>query len=317
MSKLITGLHHVTAMASGAQKNVDFYAGVLGLHLVKKTVNFDAPDVYHLYYGDENGSPGSIMTFFPFKGIQPGRHGKGQVATTSLSIPLAALDYWLARLDTYKIPHKNPQQRFDEVFVYLEDPDGLGLELVANDHDDRPGFTYGNIPLEYSIRGFYGVELWENTYERTEALLERYMDHTFLREEGSRRRYSSGEGKPGQFVDIIWDANSRYGAGGSGTVHHVAFNTPSDADQLALREKLLSAGYDPTPVVDRQYFHSVYYREPGGVLFEVATLPPGFAYDEPADQLGTSLKLPEWYEPRRSYLEKLLEPITLDIGKYA
>lgn len=313
----ITGLHHVTALASGAQQNVDFYAGILGLRLVKKTVNFDAPDVYHLYYGDEQGLPGSIMTFFPFGSIRPGRHGKGQAVTTSFSIPAGALDYWLARLDAFQVPHKAPQSRFDEVAVYFEDPDGLGLELVANDHDERPGFSYGQIPPAMAIRGFYSVEIWEDRYERTEALLSLHMDHQFLRESGPRRRYTAGEGKPGQILDIVWDANSRYGVGGGGTVHHIAFNTPDDGSQLALREKLLSAGYDPTPVIDRQYFHSVYFQEPGGVLFEIATLPPGFAKDEAPEALGSALKLPDWYEPRRAYLEKLLAPIELNPQKFA
>lgn len=318
MSKqLIKGLHHVTAMASSPQQNVDFYVGVLGLRLVKKTVNFDAPDVYHLYYGDETGLPGSILTFFPFKNIRPGTQGLGQAATTTFSIPKNAVDYWLKRFEQFNVNYKPPQERFDEVVIYFEDWDGLGLELIANDKDKRKPFTYGHIPLEHAIRGFYSVELWESTYERTEALLVK-LDHQFVAESGPRRRYStSKEGEAGRIIDIVWGTQKQYGMDGSGTVHHIAFDTPSNEDQLAVREKLLTAGVRTTQVLDRQYFHSIYFREPGGVLFEVATTPPGFLYDEEVAQLGESLKLPPWEEHRRAYIENLLEPITLNIEKYA
>ena len=319
MSKqLITGLHHVTAMAGTPQQNVDFYAGILGLRLVKKTVNFDAPDVYHLYYGDETGLPGSIMTFFPFRNIRPGTAGLGQAAVTTFSIPKGSVDYWVKRFVQFGVKHEPPQLRFDETVVRFEDMDGLGLELVANDRDERAPFTYGNIPLEHAIRGFYSIELWESAYERTESLLANQLGHQFVAESGTRRRYSTGaQGKPGQVIDIVWDSKKPYGFGGSGTVHHIAFDTPSDEGQLAVREKLLSAGFHATPVLDRQYFHSIYFREPGGVLFEVATTPPGFLYDESQEHLGESLKLPPWEEHRRDYIERLLEPITLNPEKYA
>ena len=318
MSKqLITGLHHVTAMASDPQQNVDFYAGILGLRLVKKTVNFDAPDVYHLYYGDETGTPGSILTFFPFHNIQPGHQGLGQAATTTFSIPMTSLDYWLKRFAHFDIKHKMPQQRFDEAVVYFEDPDGLGLELIANERDTRPGFSYGQIPLEHAIRGFYSVELWESTYERTEALLVNHLDHQFVAEAGPRRRYAPQGNAPGRIIDIVWNTQTRYGSGGSGTVHHIAFDTPTDEDQLSVREKIAQAGLHPTHVLDRQYFHSIYFREPGGVLFEVATSPPGFLYDEDQQHLGESLKLPPWEEHRRAYIEKLLTPLHLKPEKYA
>jgi glyoxalase family protein len=316
----ILGIHHITAMASDPQVNLDFYSGLLGLRLVKKTINFDAPDVYHLYYGDESGLPGSIMTFFPF-GESPyrGRQGNGQAATTSFSIPTAALDFWLKRFDQYGVSYKDPQNRFNEVAVYFEDPDGLGLELVANDQDLRPGFTYGPIPLEFAIRGFWGTELWETSYERTESLLTLHMEYDFVAESGIRRRYApKNEAGAGKYVDILWDAQQRYGAGGIGTVHHIAFDAPSDEAQLAVREILLKKGYQPTPVLDRQYFHSIYFREPGGVLFEVATTPPGFSFDETLENLGTGLKLPPWEEYRRDKIEAHLQPISLDaaLAKY-
>jgi glyoxalase family protein len=311
---LITGIHHITAMASDPQKNLDFYAGLLGLRLVKKTVNFDAPDVYHLYYGDETGLPGSILTFFPF-GNSPyrGRQGNGQAATTSFSIPMTALDYWMQRFDRYGIAYKQPQSRFNEAVIYFEDPDGLGLELIANETDQRVPFTYGHIPAEYAIRGFWGTELWEKTYERTEGLLTQWMDYQFVGESGVRRRYApAGDQQAGKYVDILWNSVQHQGLGGIGTVHHIAFDTPNDESQLAVRETLLSAGLMPTHVLDRQYFQSIYFHEPGGVLFEVATTPPGFVRDEAVENLGSALKLPSWQEPNRSSIEAGLQPISLE-----
>lgn len=316
--QLIRGLHHVTAIASGPQQNIDFYTGILGLRLVKKTVNFDAPDVYHFYYGDETGSPGTIMTFFPFPNIRPGHHGIGQAATTTFSIPKTALDYWLQRLAHFEIKHKPPQERFDEVVIYFEDWDGLGLELIANDADDRRPFTYGQIPRQHAIRGFYSVELWENTYERTEALLVNQLDHRFVAEAGARRRYIAGNSaRPGQIIDIMWNVHKQFGINGSGTVHHIAFETPTGETQLEIREKLSSAGHHPTQVLDRQYFHSIYFREPGGILFEVATTSPGFLVDEDQENLGNSLRLPSWEESRRARIEPLLKPVTINAEKYA
>lgn len=317
MNKLVLGLHHITALASDAQRNCDFYAGVLGLRLVKKTVNFDAPDVYHLYYGNEKGSPGTIMTFFPYPGIPKGRKGKGQLTVTSFSIPEHAIDYWLKRLSKFHIKHEGPQQRFqDEVFIYLEDYDGLGLELVANNKDNRPGFTYGNIPLEHAIKGFYGITLSEEGYERTAGLLVGQMDHELMAERGNRFRYSAS-GQPGSFVDVLCSPDILMGLPGYGTIHHVAFATTDDASQLEARAKLLKFGLNVTPVLDREYFHSIYFREPGGVLFEIATLPPGFAIDEDPEHLGESLKLPPWQEQSRAAIERLLPPVQLDIKRFS
>lgn len=312
MNKLVTGIHHITALASNAQKNVDFYTGILGLRLVKKTVNFDAPDVYHLYYGNEKGEPGTIMTFFPFPGIPQGRKGKGQLTVTSFSIPENALDYWIKRLDKFNIPYEGPQQRFDEVFIYFEDHDGLGLELVANNKDERSAFTYENIPIEFAVKGFYGVTLSEECYEKTAGLLVGQMDHNLITEKGNRFRYSSS-GKPGDFVDVLCNPDTLRGLSGSGTIHHIAFATANDKTQLEAREKLLEFGLDVTPVLDREYFHSIYFREPGGILFEIATIPPGFTVDEPLDHLGELLKLPPWLEKNRSFIEKKLVPIHLEI----
>lgn len=314
--QLVTGIHHVTAMADDAQKNLDFYAGILGLRMVKKTVNFDAPDVYHLYYGNETGAPGTIMTFFPFAGIMRGRHGKGQMTVTSFSAPASSLDYWLKRLKKFNINHSTPQQRLDgELFISFQDPDGLGLELVFNQVDQRPGFTYGAIPAENAVKGFYGAELAEEGYERTAALLLESMDHRLIAEKGNRFRYSAS-GIPGDFIDIVCVPDSQRGLGGGGTIHHLAFATPDDATQLEVREKLLTKGVQVTPVLDRQYFHSIYFREPGGILFEIATNPPGFAIDEHPSKLGDALKLPPWYESSRDKIEKGLKPIQLNTDKF-
>jgi len=316
MPQLVTGIHHVTALADDAQKNVDFYTGILGLRMVKKTVNFDATGVYHLYYGNETGAPGTIMTFFPYAGLMKGRHGKGQMTTTSFSAPESSLDYWLKRLDKFKIKYTPPQTRFDdEQFIYLEDVHGLGLELVFNKTDSRPGFSYGQIPLEHSVKGFYGVELSEEGYERTASLLLEIMDHKLVKEKGTRFRYSAS-GKPGDFVDVLCTPESKYGFEGSGTIHHLAFATQDMDTQLQAREKLSNKNYNVTPVIDRQYFHSIYFREPGGILFEIATLPPGFSVDENPAHLGEALKLPEWAEPQREELEKELVPIAVHADKF-
>jgi len=316
MNPLVTGLHHVTALADDAQKNVDFYTGILGLRMVKKTINFDAPDVYHLYYGNETGAPGTIMTFFPYSGLVRGRHGKGQMTATSFSAPDTSLDYWLKRLKKFNIKYAEPQTRFDnEMFIYFEDVHGLGLELVFNKTDKRPGFSYGQIPLEHSVKGFYGVELSEEGYERTAGLLLENMDHKLIVEKGSRFRYSAS-GLPGDFVDVVCTPETMRGLGGSGTIHHLAFATADDKTQLQAREKLLTKGFNVTPVLDRQYFRSIYFREPGGILFEIATMPPGFAVDETPAHLGEALKLPPWEEPSRTAIEKGLQPIKVQTDKF-
>lgn len=315
MNKLVAGIHHITALASDPQRNVDFYAGILGLRLVKKTVNFDAPDIYHLYYGNEKGEPGTILTFFPYPDIPQGRKGKGQLTVTAFSIPENSMDYWTKRLDKFNIPYEGPQHRFDELFIYFEDHDGLGLELVANNKDTRIPFTYGNIPLEVAVKGFYGVTLSEECYEKTAGLLVGQMDHALIAEKGNRFRYSS-DAKQGNFIDVLCNPDTLRGLSGYGTIHHIAFATANDKTQLEAREKLLKFGLDVTPVLDREYFHSIYFREPGGVLFEIATIPPGFTIDEPSEHLGESLKLPPWQEKNRTYIEKKLAPIQLDIKRY-
>lgn len=316
MKKLITGIHHITAITSDAQKNLDFYAGILGLRLVKKTVNFDSPDVYHLYYGDTVGTPGTIMTFFPFPDIARGRKGKGQLTVTSFSIAENAIDYWIKRFKKFHVKYNDPQQRFgNELYLSFEDYDGLSLELVANKDDSRKGYVEGPIPSEYAIKGFYGITLCEEGYEKTAGLLTTQLDHERIAEQGNRFRYSAS-GKPGDFVDVICSPDTLRGQGGAGTVHHVAFATANDVTQLEVREKLIKISTNITPVLDREYFHSVYFREPGGVLFEVATLPPGFTVDEELAHLGESLKLPPWQEKNRNLIEDVLPSIQMDLKRF-
>jgi glyoxalase family protein len=312
---LITGIHHVTALAGSPQKNIDFYAGILGLRLVKKTVNFDAPEIYHFYYGNETGQPGSILTFFPYGDIMKGRHGKGMLNTTSFSVPLSSLEYWENRLKKFNINYKQPQERFNEVFIYFEDGDGLGLELVFNDKDERQGFSYGNIPIENSIKGFYNVEIWEEGYERTAAVLTQQLDHTLIAEKGNRFRFAATDA-PGNYIDILCAPDSLKGLGGNGTVHHIAFATANKKTQEEARIKIAQRMLNPTPILDRQYFTSIYFREPGGVLFEVATAEPGFMIDEDKEHLGESLKLPSWYEKHRTVIEEAVTPVTLNLQNF-
>lgn len=316
MKKNITGIHHVTALAGDPQRNLDFYTGILGLRMVKKTVNFDAPDVYHFYYGNETGEPGTIMTFFPYEGIQKGRHGKGMLNVTTFSVPTTSMTFWENRFKQYNVKFTPAQDRFEgEATIYFEDPDGLGLELVFNDKDSRPGFTYGNIPSEYAVKGFHNVEIWQEGYERTAGLLTEVLDHKLIAEKGNRFRFAATDA-PGNYVDILCSPDSLRGLGGGGTVHHLAFSTANKESQLLTREKLLNAGFNPTPVLDRQYFESIYFREPGGVLFEVATAEPGFAIDETLENLGEGLMLPQQYESKRAIIEKAIKPVKPDPKKF-
>lgn len=310
MQALINGLHHVTTIAGEAQRNVDFYTDVLGLRLIKKTINFDAPDVYHLYYGDEAGSPGTIMTFFPYGRLPRGRKGTGQLTYTAFSIPTASLSFWIDRLNEHHIAFAGPYKRFNETYVRFEDFDGMGIELIANDDDTRTGWTSGPVPAAFAVRGFHTVTLNEANPDATVKLLTESMDYSLVAEESGRFRFAAQTGKkPGGFVDIQHAPGELRGMQGAGSVHHVAFATDNHETQVAIRERLIDNGFMPTEILDRNYFKSIYYREPGGVLFEIATNPPGFAVDEPVESLGKELKLPEWYEPRRAQIEAGLPPI--------
>jgi glyoxalase family protein len=312
MNNDIPGIHHVTAMASDPQRNLDFYTRVLGLRLVKLTVNFDDPGTYHFYYGDEVGGPGTILTFFPWPGARRGRRGNGQVAVTSFSIPEGAMGYWEERLKRHGVSVGETSRRFDEEALVFLDPDGLQLELVAHpEAGAHMPWEAGPVPSEHAIRGFYSVTLWEENHERTAALLTETMGFRLVREAGQRFRFKAASDDPGSFVDVIHRPHGEPGRGGAGAVHHVAWRTPNDEEQLAWRQEITSLGIPVSPVMDRQYFHSIYFREPGGVLFEIATDPPGFTLDEPREELGTHLKLPPWLEPQRAQIEHMLPQLDL------
>jgi catechol 2,3-dioxygenase-like lactoylglutathione lyase family enzyme len=309
MSKSIPGIHHVTAIAGDPQRNLDFYAGVLGLRLVKLTVNFDDPGTYHLYYGDAQGRPGSILTFFPWPGAPKGRAGAGQVRTISFSIPEHAGEYWSDRLRNHGVVLEE-HARFGARVLSFADPDGLRLELVAN-NDPRDPWTGGPVPGDRAIRGIYGVSLSEEGYERTAELLTGTLGFRHTQEEGNRFRFAAGQGGAGSIVDVECTPDLGPGRVAVGTVHHVAWRTPSVHEQVAWHDEIAQAGLNVTPVIDRKYFESIYFREPGGVLFEIATDPPGFAIDEPQERLGTHLMLPPWLEPNRARLERILPPLRL------
>ena len=312
MASHISGIHHITAIAGDPQRNVDFYVGALGLRMVKRTVNFDDPRTYHLYYGDESGSPGSILTFFPWPQAPRGRLGTGQASATAYSIPAESVGFWLDRLKRLGVAADGPVDRLGDQVISFSDPDGLPLELAAPEAPDpRLPWREGSVPAEHAIRGFHGVTLLEAQFDATAGLLTEALGFRASGEAGERRRFVTGGGGSGSIVDLVQAPGSRRGVVAVGTVHHVAWRARDDAEQEAWREKIAALGHDVTPVVDRKYFRSIYFREPGGVLFEIATDAPGFAIDEGPDRLGTSLVLPSWLGPRRAELEAALPPIHL------
>lgn len=312
MEQPIFGIHHVTAIASDPQRNLDFYTEVLGLRLVKRTVNFDDPGAYHLYFGDELGSPGSILTFFAWPMAGRGSPGVGQVEVTSFSIPETSLNYWEQRLLSAGMPAERSGKRFNEDVLTFVDPDGLKLELVA--HAQQPSgsrsWKEASVPAQHAIRGFYSVTLCEQGYESTVEVLET-MGFRKVGEQGNRFRFDVGQGGAGARVDVLCASEASYGNVAVGIVHHVAWRVVDDHSQQSWRKRLVNKHLNVTPVMDRCYFHSIYFREPGGVLFELATDPPGFAIDEPAEKLGDALKLPPWLEPSRKSIEQVLAPLQL------
>jgi glyoxalase family protein len=333
-NKGIFGIHHVTAITSDPQRNIDFYANTLGLRFVKLTVNQDDPTSYHLYYGDELGRPGTILTFFHWPDAPKGHRGTSEVIATSFLIPENSINYWIDRFKSKQIEFRGPYKRFDdsEQVITLYDPDGLELELIAHKSaEDRSVNVWkeGPTPIEHAIRGFYSVTLSEEGYERTASVLTDELGFIPTRQDGSRFRYEittitttkasaaatqkEEEGTRGgaNIVDVLCLPYTPQAVIGIGSVHHVAWRTPTDAQQKVLRHNIVRAGLNATPVIDRFYFHSVYFREPGGVLFEVATNPPGFMIDEKAEELGTRLVLPPWLESMRKDLEKILPQVHL------
>ena len=311
MNANVTGLHHITAIASDPRQNLDFYTRTLGLRFVKKSVNQDDPGTYHLYYGDYAASPGTILTFFPGAGLRRGRPGTGQAYATAFSVSASSLPFWLERFEKLGVPHEAIQKRFaDEVLVFT-DPDGLRLELVATDEPDpRPAAQSRDVPTGFALRGFHGITLAVSDGATTVKVLTSSMGYRFATQTDHRARYSAGSGGPGTYVDLLSDPALPRGLNGAGTIHHVAFRVTDDAAEVAARQILLKDGLQVSPVIDRAYFKSIYYREPAGVLFEIATDGPGFAIDEPLDQLGTKLGLPPHLEPHRTEIEAALPKLT-------
>jgi len=309
MSTDLLGIHHVTAIASDTQRNVDFYTGLLGLRLVKVTVNFDDPGAYHLYYGDEMGHPGTILTFFAWPGAPRGRAGTGQLSAVAFTIPQASLDYWSQRLRSAGTLHQGLSTSLGETALLLQDPDGMAIELVAHPRaHERPGWTGGLVPAEHAIRGIHSVTVWEEGYEHTARHLTETLRFRLMAEEHNVFRYEVGTGGPGTLITVRCAPEFLRGTMAAGSIHHVAWRAATDEEQLRWREVLSSHEVDVTPILDRQYFHSIYFREPGGVLFEIATDPPGFTIDEPVEHLGSQLKLPPWLESARAEIEQALPP---------
>ncbi|HEY6071070.1 MAG TPA: ring-cleaving dioxygenase [Chthoniobacterales bacterium] len=315
MNTKIPGLHHVTAIATDPQRNLDFYAGLLGLRFVKRTVNFDDPGTYHFYFGDNPGTPGTILTFFPWPGARRGIRGTGQIEATAFAISSDSVGYWL---DRFKEHHVTAEKisRFGEEGIQFIDPDGLLLELIAVAAGVSPAnvepWPNGPVPAEHAVRGFHSVSAALEGYERTARLLTESFRYRLIDESGNRFRFASpDDSAPGRIVDLLCLPDTGMGRVAAGSVHHIAFRAKDDAEQLQWRERLVDLGYNVTPVMDRVYFQSIYFREPGGVLFEIATEPPGFTLDEQVDELGTHLRLPPWLESARSQIEEVLPPIQL------
>ena len=304
----IKGLHHVTSMAGDAAENNAFFTRTLGLRRVKKTVNFDAPDVYHLYYADEFGTPGSVMTYFPFPNIARGRPGTGEVGTTVFSVPKGALDYWEKRFATEGVTGLKREELFGEKRLAFDGPDGDGFALVEVKDDSRPAWAQGGVPEDAAIHGFHSVAMRLQDAGATAELL-KFMGYEQTDQSGNIRRFSLPDGNGAHVVDIETLPMVNHARQGAGSVHHVAFAVENRAKQLEVRKALLDTGYQVTPVIDRDYFWAIYFRTPGGVLFEVATNEPGFNRDEDNAHLGGALKLPTQHAHLRPYLEKSLQPL--------
>lgn len=306
MTTPLPGLHHVTAISGPPQPNVDFYTKTLGQRLVKQTVNFDAPDVYHLYYGTQDAAPGSILTFFPFLDAGPGRAGPGMASAFAYAVPKAAFDRWMERLALQVVDFEGPAERFGQRVLTLKDPDGLTVELIEDDRAE--GEAMGE-----AFDGFHSATLWVRQPEKTARILTDVFGYQATGHvtgpEGERLRFSAGGDKRARAIDLIRSDAPSIGRQGAGTIHHIAFRAFDNAMQDEVREALKSAGMQVTERIDRQYFNAIYFREPNGVLFEVATDNPGFDVDEPMAELGRTLKLPPQYEPHRARIERALPPL--------
>jgi glyoxalase family protein len=304
----INGLHHVTSLASGAQENNDFFTRTLGLRRVKKTVNFDAPEVYHLYYGDETGSPGTVMTYFPFPGARRGRPGAGEVSVTAFAIPKGSRDWWADHLAAQGVTGIAKEDMLGEARLRFDGPDGDGFALVEAE-DDRTPWTGGAIDADHAIRGFHSTRMRLKDQGATSELL-RFMGYEQQDSAGDVTRFALKDGNGAHVIDVETLPSAPSAAQGAGSVHHVAFSVDDRAAQLEVRKALMDTGFQVTPVIDRDYFWAIYFRTPGGVLFEIATNEPGFDRDEDRAHLGEALKLPSQHAHLRDVLEReYLEPI--------
>lgn len=307
MENKVSGIHHITAIAGNAKLNYDFYTRVMGLRFIKKTVNFDDPGTYHFYFGDGAGTPGTILTFFPWERISRGSQGAGMATEIGYSVPQNSLDFWRERLRHYGVRITGSGKRFDEDYLSFEDPDGLPLTFVVSSaHDTRIGWETPDIKKTVATKGFHGITLSLGSIAGTAKVLTDIFDYRFDRQEGNRHRYITSAIGHASIVDLLDVPNEKRGINAGGTIHHVAFRVRNEEVLMEYRKKILSYGLNITPKIDRNYFFSLYFREPGGVLFELATDNPGFTVDESIETLGTHLKLPPQYEKNRAEIEKLL-----------
>jgi glyoxalase family protein len=308
----VQGIHHITAIASDPQRNLDFYHTLLGQRLIKKTVNFDDPSTYHFYFGDKIGTPGTVLTFFPWRQMARGVRGNGEVGATAYTIQPGSVDYWRNRLARHGIAVTDAPTRFGNDVLSFSDPDGMVIELVVNEaHSTFVPWDTGPIPGEHELRGFHSATLWVAAAQATGQLLTEQLGYQLVGQEGNRTRYQGASADIGLYIDLLEQPNLGHGSMGAGSVHHIAFRTVDDSEQAEYKSLLHKANFGVSPVMDRQYFHSIYFRAPSGVLFEIATDAPGFLYDEAVDELGTHLKLPEWLEPRRSQIEQSVMPVSV------
>ncbi|HUH27265.1 ring-cleaving dioxygenase [Gelidibacter sp.] len=308
----ILGLHHITAIAGDAQRNYDFYTKSLGLRLVKKTVNFDDPQTYHFYFGDEVGTPGTILTFFPWTNVRQGKNGAGMATEIGYSVPKGSLDFWKTRFKNLKIQHEDLSERFGEKHLTFQDPDGLWLNLIeAKHHDDRKGYETDDIKADVAIKGFHTVTLTLNNITATAAILTEVFGYKQVEKEGNVTRYQTDAVENAAMVDLLEMPQAQRGLNAGGTNHHVAFRVKNEEILMAFREKIVARGLHITEKINRDYFFSLYFREPGGVLFEIATDNPGFAADETVENLGSSLQLPDQYKTMRDRIEKALPKLNM------
>ena len=311
MENKILGLHHITAIAGDAKRNFNFYSNILGLRFIKKTVNFDDPGTYHFYFGDETGSAGTILTFFPWgEGIQQGRKGSGMATEIGYSVPKGSLDFWQKRFEEHNVIYNKPAEKFGEKYLTFLDPDGLKLELIESKTDDnRKPWETDEVKADVATRGFHNITLTLNSIKATAAILTEIFGYKLIEQDVNRYRYATDAVENAAIVDLVELPEEKRGLGANGTVHHVAFRVQNDEILMHFREKIEDYGLSITPQIDRNYFHSLYFREPGGVLFEIATENPGFMVDESLEELGKNLKLPIQYESDRAAIEAHLVKI--------